>query len=80
LGWVFIKNNILEEKGKKAKEIKQEIKGLQKDLEEIQNTCRHQSYSIKFSDEDQRVRRVCDHCGKEIGFASEDELKDNGFM
>lgn len=69
----------MEEKSKKAKEIEQEIKGLQKNLEEIQSSCNHKTYSIKFSDEKQRVMRVCDDCGKQIGFATGSERKDNGF-
>ena len=63
---------------KSTKKIVQEIKNLEKELEEIQNSCVHSKYSIKNCphgpDNSFSLRRVCDDCQLEIGYPTQEEM------
>ena len=51
------------------------------DIEELQKLCKHnEGYDVKFEQGTSQVRRICKICGSVIGYPSEDELKDNGFI
>jgi hypothetical protein len=51
------------------------------DIEELQKLCKHnEGYDVKFEQGTNQVRRICKVCGSVIGYPSEDELKDNGFI
>jgi len=51
------------------------------DIEELQKICKHnEGYDVKFEQGTSQVRRICKVCGSVIGYPSEDELKDNGFI
>jgi peptidoglycan hydrolase CwlO-like protein len=65
---------------KNAKEIENEIKSLKNTLDVIQNDCQHKDYTIKYIQEVKSPKRVCDECNKDIGYATDKELKDSGFM
>jgi len=64
---------------KKVDNIKKEIKNLENDIENIQEKCSHKDYSVKFILDSRSVRRICDDCEKNLGYASNDELKKHGF-
>jgi len=61
-------------------EIENEIKSLKNTLDVIQNDCSHKDYTIKYIQEVKSPKRVCDECNKDIGYATDKELKDSGFM
>lgn len=73
----LLENN--EEFNKETDKIQKDIKSLKKELEQIQKNCPHKKYSIKYTDK-KKVCRICDECGLNIGYASTDELKNNGFI
>lgn len=58
--------------------IVEEIKSLEKELEEIQNSCIHSKYSLKNcphgADKAFSLKKVCDICQMEIGYPSPDEI------
>jgi hypothetical protein len=58
-----------------------EKKNVSKEVEKIQEDCSHKDgYDVKFAGEGNEVRRVCVTCQKVIGYPSQQELKDNGFI
>ena len=58
-----------------------EKKDVLKEVEKIQEDCNHKDgYDVRFSNGTNEVRRVCKTCQKVIGYPSEEELKDNGFI
>ena len=65
---------------KNIEDIKKEIKSLKKDLDNIQANCHHEDHSIKLDSEGKSIRKICNKCDKIIGFPTDDELKDNGFI
>jgi len=58
--------------------IVEEIKSLEKELEEIQNSCTHSKYSLKNcphgADKAFSLKKVCDICQMEIGYPSPEEI------
>jgi len=70
----------LEDKNKKVNDIKGQIKSLKQDLKYIQSKCLHEGYSIKFDDKGKSLRKICKECEQIIGYPTEQELKDNGFI
>lgn len=56
-----------------------EIKSLEKELEEIQKNCLHPSYSIKNSPQSGEgsfyLRKICDDCQLILGYPNQDEIK-----
>ena len=58
--------------------IVEEIKSLEKELEEIQSSCVHSNYSLKNcphgGDKSFSLKRVCDLCQMEIGYPSPEEI------
>jgi len=70
----------LENSGKKVEDIKMEIKSLKEDIEEIQSSCDHKKHKLIFKEKDKRVVKICIVCEKQIGYPSNDELKENGFI
>jgi hypothetical protein len=61
-----------------TQKIVNEIKSLERELEEIQNSCQHQKYSIKNcpsgSDKSFSLKRVCDSCQMDIGYPTQEEI------
>lgn len=61
-----------------TQKIVNEIKALEKELEEIQSSCIHPKYSVKNcpigSDKSFSLRRVCDLCNLEIGYPTQEEI------
>ena len=61
-----------------AKELIKRILNSKKELQEIQSKCKHEEYSIeqhKFS-----LIRKCKNCYKKLGYASEQDKKDAGYI
>lgn len=61
-----------------TKKIVEEIKSLEKELEEIQSSCLHNSYVIKNCpygpEKSFSLRRVCEVCQMEVGYPSQEEI------
>lgn len=61
-----------------TKRIKQEIKNLEKELQEIQDSCQHQNYSLKNCPQGQdrgfNLKRVCDICSLDMGYPTQEEI------
>ena len=70
----------MEDKNKKVNDIKGQIKSLKQDLKEIQSKCLHDECSIKFDDKGKSLRKICRDCEQIVGYPTEQELKDNGFI
>lgn len=62
----------------KAKTIKEKIKELETQLENIQQDCKHDPV-VKFNDELKSVVKECKICNKVIGYPTQQEMKENGF-
>lgn len=61
-----------------AEKIKSSIRSLEKELEIIQQNCIHPEYKLKncqTANSEFNLRRVCKTCTKEIGFPSQEEIK-----
>jgi len=65
---------------KNVDEIESEIKSLKKTLDVIQSDCPHLKYTIKFVPELKSPKKICDKCNLAFGYATNQELKDHGFM
>ena len=56
-----------------------EIKLLEKELEEIQKSCTHSSYTIKNSPQSGEgtfyLRKICDSCQLVLGYPNQEEIK-----
>ncbi len=65
---------------KNVDRIQDEIKSLKKTLSEIQSECHHTKYTVKYIQELKTPKKICDKCDLDIGYASDQELKDSGFM
>ncbi len=65
---------------KKIEDIKKEIKLLKKDLDQLQSVCLHDAYDVKFDMESHTIKKICKKCEKVIGYPTDQELKDNGFI
>lgn len=70
----------MENNEKNVGKIEEEIKTLKKTLNEIQKECPHTNYTIKYLLNVSSPKRVCDECNKDIGYGTDQELKDSGFM
>ena len=70
----------MENNDKKVEDIKKEIKILKEDIEEIQSNCKHPQNMLRFSNEDKRVIKICTECDKIVGFPTNEELKENGYL
>mgnify|MGYP005637311583 FL=1 len=70
----------MENNEKNVGKIEEEIKTLKKTLDEIQKECPHTDYTIKYLPNVSSPKRVCDECNKDIGYGTDQELKDSGFM
>lgn len=70
----------MENNDKKVEDIKKEIKTLKEGIEEIQSNCKHPQNTLRFSNEDKRVIKICTECDKILGFPTNEELKENGYL
>jgi hypothetical protein len=71
-------NKETQEKREQAEKIKSDIRGLEKELEKIQQDCLHHDYEIKncqTSSSGFLLKRVCRRCTKDIGFPTQEEIK-----
>jgi hypothetical protein len=68
---------------KRKNELTDEIKNSEYELKELRKMCRHSDVEVKNTNTESgasQLRRVCKVCGEIIGFPSNDELRDNGYM
>ena len=70
----------MEDDKKSIPKIKSEIKSLKKEIKDIQSKCTHLEYSLKFDDDGKSLRKICKNCEQIVGYPTEQELKDNGFI
>ena len=70
----------MENNDKKVENIKKEIKILKEDIREIQSNCEHPQTKLKFSDKEKRVIKICTECEKRVGYPTNEELKENGYL
>jgi len=66
------------DKREQAEKIKSSIRLLEKELEQIQENCIHTEYELKncqTANSGFNLRRVCKTCTKEIGFPTQEEIK-----
>ena len=70
----------MEDDKKSIPKIKSEIKSLKKEIKEIQSKCTHSESSIKFDDAGKSLRKICKNCEHILGYPTEQDLKDNGFL
>jgi hypothetical protein len=70
----------LGDKKKKVENIKKEIKLLKKDLDQLQSVCVHDECDVKFDLESNAIKKICKKCEKVIGYPTDQQLKDNGFI
>jgi wobble nucleotide-excising tRNase len=61
----------LENNEKNVEKIEEEIKSLEKTLDEIQTGCPHANYTIKYISDTNSPKRVCDNCNKDLGYAND---------
>jgi sulfur relay (sulfurtransferase) complex TusBCD TusD component (DsrE family) len=70
----------LENNDKKVENIKNEIKTLTENIKEIQITCTHDQTKLKYLEEEKRVVKICVNCEKRVGYPTNEELKENGYL
>ena len=70
----------MENNDKKVENIKKEIKTLKDNINEIQSTCEHPQTKLKFLEKEKRVVKLCLDCEKKVGFPTNEELKENGYL
>ena len=59
---------------------KEDIKQLNTALTELQETCTHEETTVKnISDSVAELRKVCKTCDKELGYPTQDEIKEGGY-
>tara|TARA_R110002153_G_scaffold114780_2_gene257695 strand:+ start:777 stop:1007 length:231 start_codon:yes stop_codon:yes gene_type:complete len=55
--------------------IEKQVKDLEKEKENIQQSCTHKEVTINF-DETRSIKRYCSDCKRELGYATKDEEAD----
>lgn len=63
--------------------LKVEIKKLEAEISNFRKLCRHNSYvidNINKSSQTLQLRKVCKLCGEVLGFPSDEDLKENGYI
>ncbi len=68
---------------KTKEELTKNIKDSEEALKELRKKCKHSDTVIKNVELESstfKLRKVCDLCGEHVGFPTNDELKDNGYM
>ena len=68
---------------KRKNELANEIKNSEDELKELRKMCKHSDVEINNINRESgasQLRRVCKVCGEVIGFPSNDELRDSGYM
>jgi len=61
-------------------DIKNNIKLLTDELIELQNKCLHEDTSLKYYEDRKHVLKICNDCGKIIGYPTNEELKENDYL
>jgi hypothetical protein len=67
----------------KAEELINMIKVVEEELVELRKTCKHSDYKIKdinFGVGASKLRKMCKFCDKIIGFPTQKDLGDNGYI
>jgi len=65
------------DKSTQTKKLKESIKSLEKELNDIQESCQHSEYKIANCPKENSgfsLKRVCKVCEKEIGYPSQEEI------
>ena len=65
------RNNILTD----INQIENKLKELEKEKENIQDSCLHKEWIINF-DEQRSIKRYCSECKREVGYATKEEEQD----
>jgi transcription initiation factor IIE alpha subunit len=65
------RNNILTD----INQIENKLKELEKEKENIQDSCLHKEWIINF-DEQRSIKRYCSECKRELGYATKEEEQD----
>ena len=56
-------------------QIENKLKELEKEKENIQDSCLHKEWIINF-DEQRSIKRYCSECKRELGYATKEEEQD----
>jgi len=67
---------------KTKEELTKNIKDSEIALKELRKNCKHSETVIKNIELESsafKLRKVCDLCGKHVGFPTNEDLKDNGY-
>lgn len=68
---------------KKKQELTENIKGSEEELKELRKMCKHTEVKVRNINHDSgaaHLRKVCEICGQVLGFPSNEDLRDNGYM
>mgnify|MGYP000217800783 FL=1 len=60
---------------KTVNNIENKLKQLEKEKENIQDSCSHKEWIVNF-DEGRSIKRYCSECKKELGYATKEEEQD----
>ena len=60
----------------KVNALESEIKRLEREKIEIQNSCNHKETKVKFVDDTNQMRLYCITCNKAIGYPNQDEMNE----
>jgi hypothetical protein len=68
---------------KKKQELTENIKNSEEELKELRSMCKHEDIKVKNINPESgasHLRKVCDTCGQILGFPTNDELRESGYM
>jgi len=77
---ILMENNNIKNK---QEELNKNIKDSEKALKELRKNCKHSETNIKDVNTESsalKLMKVCNLCGEQLGFPTNQELKDNGYM
>jgi hypothetical protein len=57
-----------------AQKIIEEIKSLEKELSELQESCLHPKYTIRNCQNSFSLKRICDVCQSDLGYPTQQEM------
>jgi DNA-binding protein YbaB len=62
----------------RSKRLLLEINKLQKELEEIQSSCKHENFKIELRDG--FLVKICTACNRKLGYPSQQEKEKSGYI